>query len=89
MFYFVGPKWLPFVGNTQLLRKKTIELNGQHLAFDKWSEEYNSPVIGLKLGNQYFVIALTYPIVREVYTREEFEGRPDNFFFRLRTMGTR
>lgn len=27
--------------------------------------------------------------VREVLTRDEFDGRPDGFFFRLRTFGKR
>lgn len=30
-----------------------------------------------------------YKYVREIHTREEFDGRPDTFFMRLRTMGHR
>lgn len=47
-------------------------------------EKYNSPVIGIKLGDQYTVIALSYPVLNEVFKRSEFEGRPDNLIFRLR-----
>lgn len=85
----VGPNWSPVVGNSPLLRKIAKELKGQHLVFEKWMKEYNSPVLGLKLGNEYVVVALTYSMVRAVHTNEEFDGRPDNFFMRLRTMGTR
>lgn len=46
-------------------------------------------MIGLKLGRELVVVAFTYPIVKEIHTRDEFDGRPDNFFLRLRTMGTR
>lgn len=77
------------MGNTPLLRKLAAECGGQHKAFEKLAEQYSSPVIGIKLGRELVVIGLTYPIVKEIHTREEFDGRPDNFFLRLRTMGTR
>lgn len=80
---------MPWMGNTYQLRKEARALGGQHLVFEKWSEEYNSNIVGLKLGNELVVVALSYPLVREVHLNEVFEGRPDNFFLRLRTMGTR
>lgn len=84
-----GPAWLPFVGNTPLLRKLAIECGGQHKAFEKMSEQFGEPIIGLKLGKELVVVAMTYPLVKEIHAREEFDGRPDNFFLRLRTLGTR
>lgn len=77
------------MGSSSLLRKTAIELKGQHLVFEKWMKDYNSPVLGMKLGGEFVVVALTYPMVRAVHTSEEFDGRPDNFFLRLRTMGSR
>lgn len=50
---------------------------------------YKKPIIGLKLGTELVVVVQTYRLVKEIHMREEFDGRPDNFFFRLRTMGTR
>lgn len=86
----IGPRWfVPFIGNTSYLRKLAIKLGGQHKAFEKISEDFASPVIGLKLGRELVVVAFTYPLVKEIHSREEFDGRPDNFFLRLRTMGTR
>ncbi|XP_065079379.1 probable cytochrome P450 305a1 [Ochlerotatus camptorhynchus] len=87
--YPPGPQWLPFIGNTPFIRKMARSSGGQHLAFEALSKQYNSPVLGLKLGREYVVVALQYPAVREVHAKEEFDGRPDNFFLRLRTMGTR
>lgn len=52
-------------------------------------KEYNSPVIGLKLGGELVVVAMTYPVVRAIHLGDEFVSRPDNFFLRLRTMGTK
>lgn len=66
-----------------------MKLGGQHKAFEKLSQEYGQPVIGMKLGRELVVVAMTYPLVKEIHAREEFDGRPDNFFLRLRTMGTR
>lgn len=53
------------------------------------SEQFGEPIIGLKLGKELVVVAMTYPLVKEIHAREEFDGRPDNFFLRLRTLGTR
>jgi hypothetical protein len=53
------------------------------------SEEYKSPVIGLKLGNERTIVVLTHDVVQQVHTKEEFEGRPYNFFIKLRSMGAR
>ncbi|CAD7080761.1 unnamed protein product [Hermetia illucens] len=87
--YPPGPKWIPWVGNTHQIQQLAKELGGSHLAYEHLSREYKSPVIGLKLGHDYVVVALGYEMVREIHTREEFQARPDNFFIRLRTMGTR
>lgn len=80
---------MPFFGNTSLVRSLSKNLGGQHKAFEKLSEEYKSPLIGLKLGKDLVVVAFTNDIIKEIHKREEFDGRPDNFFLRLRTMGTR
>lgn len=64
-------------------------MKGQHWVFERWMKEYNSPVIGLRLGGENVVVAMTYPMVRAIHTGDEFVGRPDNFFLRLRTMGTK
>ncbi|XP_055528227.1 probable cytochrome P450 305a1 [Wyeomyia smithii] len=87
--YPPGPRWLPFVGNTPAIRKLARAAEGQHLAFETLAKQYNSAVIGLKLGREYVVVAMGYPAVREVHSKEVFDGRPNNFFIRLRTMGTR
>lgn len=84
-----GPKWLPIIGNTSLLRSETRKYGRQIDVFRAWKEEYKSSVIGLKLGGELVVVALDYPIIHKIHTNSEFDGRPDNFFLRLRTMGSR
>lgn len=60
-----------------------------HLAVSHMAEQYQSPVIGLKLGNERTIVVLTHDVVQHVHTQEEYEGRPYNFFIKLRSMGAR
>ncbi|KAK9882833.1 hypothetical protein WA026_023448 [Henosepilachna vigintioctopunctata] len=87
--YPPGPPWIPIVGHLYTIKNLSRSLGGQHFAFEHLAGQLNTNVIGLKLGNQLTVIVLSYPLVKEILTRDVFEGRPDNFFMRLRTMGTR
>lgn len=84
-----GPKWYPIIGNASLLRNETKKCGRQIDVFRAWQEKYKSSVIGLKLGRELVVVALDYPIIHQIHTSSEFDGRPDNFFLRLRTMGSR
>ncbi|XP_062127854.1 probable cytochrome P450 305a1 [Drosophila sulfurigaster albostrigata] len=84
-----GPGFLPWLGNTLQFRREARAAGGQHKLFEQWSKRYQSQLLGLKLGQEYVVVALGHELVREVQLQEVFEGRPDNFFLRLRTMGTR
>lgn len=85
----LGPAWLPIVGNLPELKKLSMKLGGQHLALSELSQKHNTNVLGLKLGNDYVIVVFAYPVVKAILTREEYEGRPDSFFIRLRSMGTR
>ncbi|KAH8296224.1 hypothetical protein KR054_003334 [Drosophila jambulina] len=84
-----GPRFVPWLGNTLQFRKEARAVGGQHILFERWSKDYKSELLGLKLGREYVVVALGHDMVKEVQLQEVFEGRPDNFFLRLRTMGTR
>ncbi|XP_052895691.1 probable cytochrome P450 305a1 [Anopheles moucheti] len=88
--YPPGPQWLPIVGNTPLVRNMAAK-NGELLAnvCDKLSETYQSSVIGLKLGQERVVVGLGYDDVKDIFFNEAFQSRPDNFFVRLRTLGTK
>lgn len=64
-------------------------MGGQHNAFQELAKYYNTSILGIKLGPELFVVVHSYNLVREVLTAEEYEGRPDNFFIRLRSFGSR
>jgi len=81
--------WWPFVGNSYQLSNLEYAKGGQYLAFEELRKRYKSDVIGLKFGNQLVVIVFGDVLVNEIFHREEFQGRPDTFFLRLRTLGKR
>lgn len=59
------------------------------MALEELRERYKSDVIGLKLGREYVVVVFGNDVLNDIFHRDEFQGRPDNFFMRLRTMGKR
>lgn len=85
----LGPAWKPFVGNVPEVKKLSIALGGQHLAFEKMSKDHNTFILGVKLGPEKFIVVSSYRLVKEILTKEEYEGRPNSFFIRLRSFGTR
>ena len=85
----LGPPCLPIVGSALYLKRLCREKKYLHLALDHLAQQYDSPVIGLKLGHERTVAVLTHDVVQQVHTREEYGGRPYNFFIKLRCMGAR
>lgn len=59
-----------------------------HLVWQDLHEIYGN-VVGLRLGRDLVVTVFGPEAVREVLTREELNGRPDGYFFRMRTFGKR
>ncbi|KAG5683596.1 hypothetical protein PVAND_012869 [Polypedilum vanderplanki] len=82
-----GPKFLPIVGNINILRHIKV-LKFHHLLWHHISKLYG-PVVGLKFFHKYVVIVSSKEAIREVYSRDELNGRPDGFFFRVRTFERR
>lgn len=69
-------------------RKRLAKLGYHHLVWAELAQKYGS-VVGLRLGRNYVITVSGAAAVREVLMRDEFDGRPDGFFFRLRTFGKR
>ncbi|XP_050311649.1 uncharacterized protein LOC126747190 [Anthonomus grandis grandis] len=84
-----GPPWIPFIGNGPELRRLAKLHGGQHLALINLSRKYHTQVLGLKLGKERVACVCSYATVRHVLTSDQFQGRPDNFFFKLRCLGSR
>ncbi|XP_044763833.1 probable cytochrome P450 305a1 [Coccinella septempunctata] len=87
--YPPGPPFLPIVGHLFTLKKLGRKFMFQHLVFNHLNEVFNTNVLGLKMGNELTIVVSSYQFTRQVLTEEVFEGRPDNFFLKLRSMGKR
>ncbi|XP_033183428.2 methyl farnesoate epoxidase isoform X2 [Bombus vancouverensis nearcticus] len=83
-----GPKWLPVIGCFFTFRRLKLKHKYTYLALQDLRKTYG-PILGLKLGNQKAVVISTYDLVKKVLLQEEFNGRPDGFFFRVRAFGKR
>ncbi|XP_043804422.1 methyl farnesoate epoxidase-like isoform X2 [Apis laboriosa] len=83
-----GPKWLPLIGCFLTFRRLKLKHKYAYLAFQELSKTYG-PILGLKLGSQKVVVISTHDLVKKVLLQDEFNGRPDGFFFRVRAFGKR
>lgn len=83
-----GPKWLPVLGSALTvasLRKQTGYLYRATICL---AENYG-PIVGLKVGKDRQVVCCGYNAIKEMLTKEEFDGRPQGPFYETRTWGTR
>lgn len=85
---FAGPQWLPVIGAIPLIRKLHDHFKFYHLVWYYLYRKYGS-VVGLRAANQRLVIVSGRRAIKEFYAMEEFNGRPDGFFYQIRTFGKR
>lgn len=83
-----GPKWLPIVGNFPQIFCLRKSLKYHHLIWKHLSEEFGS-VVGLRLGKDRLIVVSGCEAIREFYNRTEFDGRPNGFFYRVRSFDQR
>ena len=76
------------LGHVLTISKHLRKLKFHHLVWQKFSKLYG-PLVGLKLVNTYLVIVSGKDMIRQLYNREELDGRPDGFFFRIRSFDKR
>ncbi|XP_055631206.1 methyl farnesoate epoxidase-like [Toxorhynchites rutilus septentrionalis] len=87
-FYPPGPNWLPLVGCGVYVFNLMKRFNFYHLMWHDLARRFGS-VVGLKLGRDRVVIISGLEAVREFYSKDEFNGRPNGFFFRVRSFNKR
>ncbi|XP_065208483.1 methyl farnesoate epoxidase-like isoform X2 [Planococcus citri] len=86
--YPPGPSWLPFLGCFLQIRNIHAKKPYYHLVWAQMQQMYG-PVVGLKLGMNKVIVVSGYEAVQQAMFKTDFQGRPDGFCFRLRTMGQR
>ncbi|XP_059057728.1 probable cytochrome P450 305a1 [Achroia grisella] len=84
-----GPGWFPFLGSSNVVQNMSKMYGSQWKGLSMLAKEYSTQVLGLKLGRDLVIVVYGEKNIRQVFTEAEFEGRPDNFFLRLRCLGKR
>lgn len=56
-------------------------------SFAKWTKNYKSKVIGHFIGPFQCVITGDLHLIRQIFTRNEFDGRPTSFPIKERSWG--
>ncbi|XP_031767228.2 probable cytochrome P450 305a1 isoform X2 [Galleria mellonella] len=84
-----GPSWYPFFGCSNVVQNMSKKYGSQWKGLSMLAKEYSTQVLGLKLGRDLVIVVYGDSNIRHVFTETEFEGRPDNFFLRLRCLGKR
>lgn len=91
-FYFnmiiPGPRWLPIIGVLPLVQKLHTIYKFYHLI---WYHMYRSygPIVGLRIGGERIIIVSGRKAIKEFYANDVFNGRPDGFFYRIRSFDKR
>ncbi|XP_053688047.1 methyl farnesoate epoxidase-like [Sabethes cyaneus] len=83
-----GPSWFPLVGSGFYVYKLLKNFSFYHLMWTELARRFG-PIVGLKLGRDQVVIVSGMEAIRELYSKDEFSGRPDGFFFRVRSFDKR
>lgn len=86
--YFIGPRWLPIIGCIPLIQELLDIFGFHHLVWQHFSLNYG-PVTGFRIGRDKLIVIAGKDAIKEFYGRDEFNGRPDGFFFRVRSFGHR
>ncbi|XP_028050883.2 methyl farnesoate epoxidase [Monomorium pharaonis] len=86
--YPPGPVWIPLFGCLLKFGWLRLKYGYIYLALQELARTYG-PVLGLKLGKQKVVMISSYDLVKKALLQDEFNNRPDGFFFRIRSFGKR
>ncbi|XP_029348013.1 methyl farnesoate epoxidase-like isoform X2 [Acyrthosiphon pisum] len=81
--YPSGPTRVPLLGNFLEIQKLKNKLGFYHLVWDKLAKCYGQ-VYSVKFGPIETVVVSGYDAVREVLSKDDFDGQADGFFFRTR-----
>lgn len=87
-FFPPGPPWIPILGNLLLIHDLLKDQKFYFRVWDFLATQYGN-VVGLKLGTNKMIIVSGRDMIREFYANDDFDGRPDGFFYRVRSFDKR
>lgn len=77
---------MPLLGNLLSVWLNLKKFKYYHCIWQNWSHKYGN-ILGLRLGFVNVVVVSGKHIIKEVSTRDVFDGRPDGFFYLMRSFG--
>ncbi|XP_031356736.1 probable cytochrome P450 303a1 [Photinus pyralis] len=83
-----GPAWLPFVGCALQLYRLHLKTGHLTKATQVLAARYGS-LVGTRVGREHLVFVCGLEAIEEMFTREEFNARPDGILATSRTGGRR
>ena len=83
VIWFAGPPRLPVWGSYWFVLLNNYKFI--HIGLHKLANKYKTKILGLHLGPFPAVVVNNYELIREVYTRPEFQGRLKLFLINVRT----
>ncbi|XP_052132829.1 methyl farnesoate epoxidase [Frankliniella occidentalis] len=83
-----GPDWLPILGSARELAQLRKETGYLYKACEELVHRYG-PVVGLRVGKDRQVIVSGYEAIREMSSRDDFDGRPRGPLYETRTFNLR
>lgn len=86
--FIAGPQWLPIIGTLFVVHKLRSTYGFFYLIWHHFYETYG-PVVGIRIGRTPIVIVSGREAIREFYNMETINGRPNGFFYRIRTFNKR
>ncbi|CAH2244365.1 farnesoate epoxidase-like [Pararge aegeria] len=82
--YPPGPPLMPIIGNLFSLWLSLKKLKYHHSVWQEWSKKYGN-ILGLRLGYTNVVVVSGRDLIKEVSSKDVFDGRPNGFFYLLRS----
>ncbi|XP_058122926.1 methyl farnesoate epoxidase-like [Anopheles ziemanni] len=83
-----GPAWWPMLGSGLVVVKMVRSLKYFHLMWMTLCRQYGQ-IVGVRFGQDRIIIVSGREAIRTMYSMVQFDGRPDGFFFRMRSFGQR
>ena len=86
-----GPFFYPIIGNLLTIARLRKQTGFIVKTVMKIADEFpnTKDVVGLKIGKDRVVFTLTTKALKEVYTSQDFDGRPFGPFYETRTWNKR
>lgn len=79
---------MPVIGVLPLIQKLHKVYKFYHLIWYHLYQAYG-PIVGLRIGNERLIIVSGRKAIKEFYANDAFNGRPDGFFYRIRSFDKR